>query len=119
MECPFKFGASNVRKWLCKLAAIVSCLGLSSTACAAEALVTAVPTAWRLQNYVGGNVVVWYTGVTACSSGGLIMPSGSTAEEKNRFWSLIMTAKAAAKPVLVYYDNVNCNISSFGYLEGG
>ena len=80
--------------------------------------IVAVPTAWRLENYTGGNTVVWYTGAPECT-GNLSFDSNATADDRNRFWATIMTGKAAAKKVFVYYDMVTCKIVSFGLLENG
>ena len=91
----------------------------ANPASGAEAQIVAVPTAWRLQNYISDSVVVWYTGAPGCSSGGLHMPASASQADRERFWSLIMTAKAAGKTVFVYYETTNCNIASFGYLENG
>ena len=96
-------------------AAFASLLVLASAfpASAAEGLVVASPASWRLQNYIGNGVTVYYTGVSTCPSGGLTFGSGATIDDINRFWTLILTAKATGAQVGVYYDNVTCLISSF------
>lgn len=77
-----------------------------------------VPTAWRPENYTGNGVVAWFTSA-ACSNGNQIhFGSDATTDDKNRFWSVAMTAKIASKKVFVYYDSTTCNIVSFGLLEG-
>lgn len=78
------------------------------------------PKNWRLESYVSGSgVVLWFTG-SPCTNGRLDMPNASEAE-KNRLWSLILTAKTSGKNVFVYYDNANapaaCPIVSFGIDE--
>jgi len=78
--------------------------------------ITATPTSWLLQNYVGGNVIVFNTG-SECSGGHLNFASSVSNRDKDRFWSLVMTAKIASKQIRVYYtyDSVasTCFISSF------
>ena len=76
---------------------------------------TESPLNWRLADYVGGPVAVFYTGSTAssCSQGVMQMPSTATADEINRFWSLILTAKTTGAKVGVIYDSVTCLISTF------
>lgn len=81
-------------------------------------IIEAVPTAWRLENYVGATgVAAWYTG-SPCTTGALSFNSSATADDKNRFWSLVMTAKVSGKPIGVAYTNVSgsCQIVSF-YLK--
>ncbi|MCP3661923.1 MAG: hypothetical protein GY696_05400 [Gammaproteobacteria bacterium] len=93
---------------------------VSANVFAANVSVTATPTAWRLQNYVGDKVVAYYTGST-CDHGQLTFGSNGTNDDKNRFWSVIMSAKIARKPVIVYYDNsaapAQCLITSFMLVE--
>ena len=73
------------------------------------------PTNWRLQDYVGSSVDVYFTGSAAssCTSGLMQMPSTATTDEINRFWSLILTAKTTGAKVGVIYDSVTCLISTF------
>lgn len=81
-------------------------------------IIEAVPTAWRLENYVGATgIAAWYTG-SPCATGNLSFNSSATADDKNRFWSLVMTAKVSGKPIGVAYVNVSgsCQIVSF-YLK--
>ncbi len=82
----------------------------------------AVPTGWKLQNYVGNNVVAYYTG-SACTYGGVQFPSGATIDDMNRFWSVIMTAQTTGAFVFVIYDNsaapASCIITSFGMCPSG
>ncbi|WP_334186008.1 hypothetical protein [Novosphingobium sp.] len=77
--------------------------------------VVAVPTAWRLENYVDGHkVMLWFTGAPQCTNGNL-SGSGMSQDDYNRLWSLILTAKANSKPVSIRYTVTNgtCNIVSF------
>ena len=87
-----------------------------SHAYATDMSIDTVPTSWRLQNYSGDKVVAFFTG-SACESGRLDFRSDATLGDKNRFWSVVLTAKVANKPVVVYYDASGapsqCLISSF------
>lgn len=85
-----------------------------STRAFADTLIEAVPTGWRLQNYIGGTVTVYYTG-TSCVSGSIQLPASATADEKNRFYSLVLAAKVAGKTVGIFYETTsgNCQITSF------
>jgi hypothetical protein len=77
--------------------------------------VVAVPTTWRLENYVDGHrVMLWFTGAPQCANGNL-SGSGMSQDDFNRLWSLILTAKANNKPVSIRYTVTNntCNIVSF------
>lgn len=77
----------------------------------------AVPTGWRLQVFVGGQVVAYFAG-TSCFSGEVLMPPNATADEKNRFVAMLTTAKAAGKRMGVFYETASrsCQITSF-YLQ--
>jgi len=77
-----------------------------------------VPTAWRLENYAGNNVVVWGAGAPECT-GNISFDNNGTADDRNRFWATIMTGKTAGKKVFIYYDTTSCKIISFGLLENG
>jgi hypothetical protein len=72
------------------------------------------PAAWRLQDYVGIGVSVYFTG-SSCSSGQLTFPSGTSSDDLNRFWSLIMAAKIAGQTVGVYYyiSGTSCLLESY------
>ncbi len=90
---------------------------LSASPAFAESL-WVVPTNWRLENYPGSGVTAWYTG-SVCSNGNLSLPSNATEADKNRFFSMIMLAKATSRPVGIYYNvsNGSCVIQSF-FLQG-
>ena len=83
---------------------------------AANVPISSVPTSWRLQNYTGDNVVTWFTG-SACANGQLTFGTEASMDDKNRYWSVVMAAKLASKPVVVYYENSaapsQCLITSF------
>ncbi len=81
----------------------------------ADASVEAVPTSWRLENYNQQmDVVVWFSGST-CGNGKLTFPSTATADQRNRFYSLILTAKTIGRKVGVFYETSTgqCQIVSF------
>lgn len=80
----------------------------------ADSEIQAIPTAWRLQNYVGGKVFVYFTGAS-CPSGNLVM--NGSADESNRFWSTVLSAKLSGKPMGVFYDPSSCGITSFYMME--
>jgi hypothetical protein len=76
--------------------------------------VSDVPATWKLENYAGGNVVVWYSGAT-CENGLLQFQDIATSDDKNRFWSTILAAKVSNRPMFVTYDDSDaCKIHSFG-----
>jgi hypothetical protein len=95
---------------------VVSAVGWGSAASGQSLYLEAVPTAWRLQDYLDGYVTLFYTPSTACANG-LLKLSG-TEESRNRLWALIMTAKATNKVVGIFYDSSTCLISSFYEKEG-
>lgn len=77
--------------------------------------VVAVPTNWRVENYVAEHKVeLWFTGAPQCTNGNL-KGSGMSQDDYNRLWSLILTAKASNKPVSMRYTVTNgaCIIVSF------
>ncbi len=88
----------------------------TSQAFADEGLLEAVPTAWRLQDYGDGAVVMYYTGAAQCNQGELILPASAPADSKNRLWTLILSAKVTGKVVGVYYNPTTCTVNSF-YLK--
>jgi hypothetical protein len=103
---------------------LISALSLGLTAFlapasanAAQDLLEAVPTSWRMQDYMAGGLYVYYTG-SPCAQGVLVVPSSATVDSVNRFWSLITTAKSLGKTVGVYFDSTTCNVSSFYLKEG-
>lgn len=74
-----------------------------------------VPSSWKLENYFGDNVVVWFSG-SVCTNGKLSLPSTATDQDKNRFWSLILAAKTAKTEVFIRYEDTSssCDVVSFG-----
>ena len=79
------------------------------------AVISAIPDKWKLENYIGGKVVIWYS-ETSCQTGKLSLPTHSTSEDHNRLWSLILAAKTASSKVTIHYNENagNCEIVSFG-----
>lgn len=77
-------------------------------------LIEAVPTAWRLQDYLDGAIITFFSG-SSCSQGRLDLPASVSADSKNRYWSIITTAKVANKVVGIYYVNNSgvCTILNF------
>ena len=75
-------------------------------------------TRWRLENYTGDSLYVWYTGSkTYCNQGHLKLAANATASDRNRFWATVSTAKANDKKMMVYYESTTCTITSFGLAE--
>ncbi len=72
------------------------------------------PVNWRLQNYVGQGVTVYYSS-SSCGSGSLVFPGGTSSDDLNRFWALVMAAKIASQPVGIFYQVINgqCVIESY------
>lgn len=95
--------------------AILTCclFFLVSSAHAENVVLEEIPSNWRLENYVGGNIVVWWSS-SSCQNGMMVL-NGATEGEENRFWSLVMAAKVASKKMGVVYDNAttSCTIHSF------
>ncbi|WP_410209745.1 hypothetical protein [Aquirhabdus sp.] len=101
-----------------KLMLLGFALCLSSLANAAIVTITAVPTGWRMANYMGdGALLVRNTGST-CATGKITMPTNNEAQ-RNRFWALILAAKATSSTVVIEYDDSTtlCTIVSFSMKE--
>jgi hypothetical protein len=89
-----------------------------SPAAYADTEIYALPTGWRLQNYVSASgLVAWFSGST-CTNGLLSFSPAATTEDRNRFYSLIVSAKISGKAVGVFYETTSgsCQITSF-YLQ--
>jgi len=89
-----------------------------STTAKADNEIYVVPSGWRLQNYMGGSgLVAWFTGST-CTNGLLSFSSTATADDRNRFFSAVLSAKLSGKSVGVFYETASgsCQITSF-YLQ--
>lgn len=90
-------------------------LGVSALPASALANgIEAVPTGWRLENYISSHsVVLWFTSASDCTTGKLT--ADMSQDDYNRLWSLVMTAKATGKPVGIIYNASGgvCTIVSF------
>jgi hypothetical protein len=60
-------------------------MAVSLSAEAALVQVNAQPAAWRVENYPGDGLVIWYTGAP-CGQGQLIFDSTFSKADLNRFW---------------------------------
>jgi len=98
-----------------KLFLALLCVGCFSQAQADVVQLSAVPTNWRLENYPGDGVHLFFT-PSPCTSGYMSLPSTMTSADRNRFWALVLAAKLSQKPIFVLYDNQSpgCTIVSFG-----
>lgn len=76
--------------------------------------VMGVPTNWRLENYPGDVVVLWFTGAVGCNNGRLALPNG-TKDDINRLWSLVLSAKLSKQVISIEYGGSgdSCTIVSF------
>ena len=76
------------------------------------------PATWRPQNYAGGGVVVYYAG-SSCAQGALEFAAGTTSDDENRLWSLLVAAKIAGQDVGIFYyvSGTSCIIQSFYLVE--
>ena len=94
----------------------ICAVALAATASVAGASTVMVgsPAAWRLQNYTTDSIEVYYTPAT-CSTGRLILSGSMTVSDKDRFWSLVLSAKLTGRDVGVVYDMVSsdCVVQSF------
>lgn len=104
-----------MKNMLLIFALVVACMN-SQVAGATERSLSAVPTAWRLQDYMNGEIIIWYSG-SACPVGRLTLSANAPGEVKSRFWSLIMSAKMNRSKVGIFYDDANCVITSFLFFE--
>ena len=100
-------------KVLALVALLISTL-LTASPALADTNIEAVPTGWRMQNYVPNDLVVYYTPAT-CLGGQLSFAPSATTEDKNRFFSLVLTAQATGRKIGVFYETVSgaCQITSF------
>ena len=96
---------------------ILFCLFMPFLAFGSTKSMTKVPTGWKMENYFGGNLVVFSSG-SACKNGRLSFPSHATVHDKNRFWSLILSSKATKSKVFVIYkDDSLCTLVSFATVD--
>lgn len=82
----------------------------------AQALVElqAVPSAWQIQEYFPNQTSLFFTG-SSCTNGQLNFPSTAVQADQDRLWALILAAKAASQPVIIYYwvSGSSCYISTY------
>jgi hypothetical protein len=71
------------------------------------------PAKWRLQQYEPNTPAIYFTG-SSCPAGGLQFAATATTEDKDRLWSLVLSAKSYNRKVFVIYDPSGCVMSSFG-----
>jgi hypothetical protein len=97
---------------ICVAAATVVIAAQCPIATASIVEVWAVPTDWKVENYVGSQVALWSTG-SPCN-GALTLPSSATIADHDRLFALLMAAKLANRQIFVRYENTNCELASFG-----
>ena len=97
---------------------VALCIATSGVANATNVGIAAVPTGWRLQNYVGLGIALWGAPAPECVAPGntskLGFASGTAANDINQFWAIMTAAIVAQHEVYVEYDNSTCTITSFG-----
>jgi hypothetical protein len=99
-------GAGKMKKLL-----IAGLLVFAASSQAAE--LSGVPTGWKIENYIPGQVVIWFSG-SLCANGQLLLGKNATEGDKSRLYATIMNAKIAGSSVYVKYDEyANCQIQSF------
>lgn len=92
---------------------LAAALALGLTA-GAQAQMVVSGAAVRLQVYTPGSAVgLWYTGAAGCTSGGLSLPGTATAEDRDRLWNVVTTAKIMKSNFTVWYSG--CTLTSFGF----
>lgn len=94
------------------LAALAATVLVATPAAAAEGLLEGDPATWRLQNFVPNTVMAFFTG-SPCSNGRLSFSTSATVQDKDRFFSMVLTARATGRKMGVYYDTTSCEIYSF------
>ena len=96
--------------------AVLAALAVASVAAPANAgVLNEVPTAWRLENYAGDNLVIWFTSANPeCTNGKMSMSTSMTVEDRNRIWSTVLAAKLANRKVGLSYGGSGdfCVVSS-------
>lgn len=90
--------------------ALAASVAMLSTLALADTQITGTPATWRMQDYLDGNIVLYYTG-SSCADGYLVLIANT--EPRARFWSLLLTAAANNKSVGVLYNPSTCYISNF------
>jgi hypothetical protein len=95
------------------MAAVAIGLLGATGALAASREINQVPTGWKLENYPGNGVVLWHA-APECSNGKLALPTSATADDRQRFWSLVLSAIVANHKLFVRYESTTCKMTSFG-----
>lgn len=98
------------------LVAVLIALGLGAAAPVSAEVLIENPAAWRLEDYGGGNVVIWFTGARpVCTNGRLALGATMGADERNRLWSTVLSAKLSGRQVGLSYTGSgdNCVVASF------
>lgn len=108
-------------KWLTLPATALAALAapLMPSAASAETLIEESPTPWRLEINGPDSILISWTS-SSCVYGRLIMGSSLTSADKDRLWSLILSAKLGGKKVGIAYNvsGSDCVISRFYMIEG-
>ncbi|MGR4867066.1 hypothetical protein [Caulobacter sp. LARHSG274] len=96
-----------------RLAFVAICAAAAFATPAFAGSIEEFPTGWRLQNYNGAYVVVFFTGASDCTMGSIRMTG--TADDVNRFWSTVLAAKLANRKLGVIYSGggSSCVVDSF------
>lgn len=94
------------------------CIALSGVASATTVGIDAIPTGWRLQNYVGSGIALWGAPapecvITANNTTKLDMPSTTASDDKNQFGAIMLSAIITEHKIHIEYDNTTCAITSF------
>jgi len=97
------------------LAGVVACFAFAANVANANTIVLELPTNWRLENYPSSHEVhLWFTGASECTNGHIYF-SGASADDMNRLWAIVTTAKIANRKVGLQYTGTAgaCTIISF------
>lgn len=101
-----------------RMVCLMALLAATAPAYATVVEIDVVPNAWKVEDYVGGSPVVWYTTATPCNQGALTFPTSATASDIDRLWATVALARATQQQMFVRYDNTTCQIVSFGIYPG-
>lgn len=98
-----------------KIVAGLAISAMVSTSALADILtVEAVPTGWRLENYISNDIRIWYAVTVGVCPNGITFAASASGDDRNRLWATVMTAKATGRIMGIRYDSANnCNIASF------
>lgn len=95
---------------------LIAGMAIMGAAGAAADEIVAVPTNWRIQDYGGGAVDLWFTG-SSCTNGHLQLAPSVPEGTKDRLWSALLTAKVSDRPIGIFYHftGSDCIIDSFHF----